>query len=357
MRAIAISAFLIITLFSSTSVFGQTSESLALQPCELPVQNPGTAGPSSNITVYACSTYSYKAQDGTTVVLGNIQNQNNFPIYNVKIGIQYLNANDNIIEYKTGTTLLQVVPAQGTAPFSISSTKADPSITQVSANIAGFNSASPRDPLLQVTPTILQVSDKISLTGTITNTGTIPSTHNRIYLIAFDAFQRIVGISNSTTTDIAKGVTANFDISGTPSPRAKTYSVVAESDEYQSQPTAITNVLISLPVTISNTQVTDPNGTAYSTIPVGSQVKITSNLDYVAGNTQSYVYYVQVKQFGGQVVFIGNYQGVFLGPADAPSVTWTPDSDGSYYIETYVWDSHQVPLSSAGTRINVVLVK
>jgi hypothetical protein len=358
MKAILLSSFFIITLFSSSSGWGQTSNDLALQPCDLPTyQGTGTPGPSSNITVYVCSTYSYKAEDGTTVVLGEVQNHNDFPILNVKIGIQFLDGNDNIAEYKTGTTLLQVVPAQGNAPFSISSTKPDQSITRISANIAGFNSAPPRDQLLQISPSLLQVSDKLTLTGTITNSGTTTSTHTRIYLISFDPFSRVVAIANTTTTDIGKGVTVNFNISGTPSPRAKSYSIVAESDNYQSQPTDITNVLVSLPVTISNTVVTDPNGTKYSSIPVGAPVKISSNLEYLASKSQPYVYYVQVKQFGGQVVFISNYQGVFLGPTDQPSVTWTPDTDGSYYIETYVWDSDKVPLSSAGTRINVVLVK
>ena len=358
MRALILSSFFIIVLFSSSSGWGQTSTDLSLQPCNLPThQGAGTPGPSSNIQVYVCSTYSYKADDGTTVVLGEVQNQNDFPILNVKIGIQFLDGNDNIVEYKTGTTLLQVVPPQGKAPFSISSTKPDQSITRISANIAGFNSAAPRDQQLKISPSLLQVSDKLTLSGTITNSGTVTSTHTRIYLISFDPFSRVVAIANTTTTDIGKGITLNFNLSGTPSPRAKSYSIVAESDNYQSQPTDITNVLVSLPVTISNTIVTDPNGTKYSTIPVGAPVKISSNLEYLASNSQPYVYYVQVKQFGGQVVFIGNSQGVFLGPTDQPSVTWTPDTDGSYYIETYVWDSDKVPLSSAGTRINVVLVK
>jgi len=358
MRALLLSSFFIIILFSSSSGWGQTSTDLSLQPCELPTQQgSGTPGPSSNIQVYVCSTYSYKADDGTTVVLGEVQNKNDFPILNVKIGIQFLDGNDNIVEYKTGTTLLQVVPPQGKALFSISSTKPDQSITRISANIAGFNSAAPRDQLLKISPSLLQVSDKLTLSGTITNSGTVTSTHTRIYLISFDPFSRVVAIANTTTTDIGKGVTLNFNINGTPSPRAKSYSIVAESDNYQSQPTDITNVLVSLPVTISNTIVTDPNGTKYSTIPVGAPVKISSSLEYLASNSQPYVYYVQVKQFGGQVVFIGNSQGVFLGSTDQPSVTWTPDTDGSYYIETYVWDSDKVPLSSAGTRINVVLVK
>ena len=358
MRTIALFSIFIIVLFSGGYGWCITSADSQLQPCDQPTyQGAGTPGPSSNLTVVVCSTYSYKASDGTTVVLGEVQNNNDFPLTNVKIGVQFLDQNDNIAEYKTGTTLLQVVPPQGKAPFSISSTKPDPSITRISTDIAGFNSAASRDQLLQISPGVLQVSDKLVISGTITNNGTTTATNTRIYLLTFDPFLRVVAIANTTTTDIGKGVTVNFSINGIPSPRAKSYSIVAESDNYQSKPTDITNVLVSLPVMISNTVVTDLNGTRYSTIPVGAPVKISSNLEYLASNSQSYIYYVQVKQFGGQVVFIGNSQGVFLGPTDQPSVIWNPDTSGSYYVETYVWDSDKVPLSSAGTRINVVLVK
>jgi hypothetical protein len=340
MKALIISSLLIITLFSAGIAWAQN----------LP--------PSTSMTVEVLDhSYSYKADDGTTVVLGEVQNNNFFPITNVKIGIQFYDANDNIVEYKTGTTLLQVVPAQSMAPFSISSTKPDPSITRVSVNLAGFNSASERAQVLQISPGLLQVSDKLVLSGSIKNNGNLTATNTRIYLVSHDAFSRVVAIG-STTLDIPSGVAVNFSITQTPSSLTKSYYITAESDNYQSKPTDVTNILVSLPVVISNTVVTDPNGTKFSTIPVGAPIKITSDLKYLASSSQQpYVYYVQVKQFGGQVAFIGKYQGVFLGTSNQPSVTWLPDTAGSYYIETYVWSSDNVPLSSAGTRINVVLVK
>ncbi|MDE1762957.1 MAG: hypothetical protein KGH88_01770, partial [Thaumarchaeota archaeon] len=53
----------------------------AQQPCQSAVAPGGeNLPPSSTVKVLVCSSYSYKAQDGTTVVLGEIQNNNNFPI-------------------------------------------------------------------------------------------------------------------------------------------------------------------------------------------------------------------------------------------------------------------------------------
>ena len=147
-------------------------------------------------------------------------------------------------------------------------------------------------------------------------------------------------------------------MTSTPNSHAKSYKLVAESDNYQSTITDVTDVTATLPVMISGILVTDPQGNKYSTIPVGALVKITSELRNLGSQTtQGYVYYVQVKNFEGQVQFIGKSSGLFLGESDNATVTWNPTTDGPYFIETYVWDSDNIPLAPPGSIINVVLVK
>ncbi|MDE1862862.1 MAG: hypothetical protein KGI33_08115 [Thaumarchaeota archaeon] len=358
MRMAILSALFLGLLLSTDAALAASS---AQQPC-VPATAPGGENlPSpTSIKVLVCSSYSYKAPDGRTVVLGEIQNNNDFPITGLKVGITFEDANSNVLEYKTGTTLLQVVEPNSLAPFSISSTKADPSITQVSVNLAGFTSASPKDQILTISPGPLQFSDTLTLAGTIKNGGKTASTNTRLYLISYDPFQRVVAIGNETLPAIGPGETANFTLTSMASSRAKTFEVLAESDDYQSLPTDVTKVLASLPVIVEGTNVTNPSGASYPTIPVDAPVKITSSLRYLLDAPQSYTYYVQIKKFGGQVAFIGNSTGVFLGGNDnehTESVSWTPTSAGSYYVETYVWDSNGVPLASAGTRVNIVLVR
>ncbi|MDE1727136.1 MAG: hypothetical protein KGH89_07750 [Thaumarchaeota archaeon] len=360
MKSIVLSSFLIMVLLLAAAMW-TPAEGAEQNPCQQTAAHTGESLPSdTSLQVVVCSSYSYKATDGTTTVLGEIQNNNNSPITNVKIGITFEGLNNNVLEYKTGTTLLQVVEPNSIAPFSISSTKADPSITQVAVNLAGFTPASKKDQLLTVSPSSLQVSDNLILTGTIKNGGQSISTHTRLYLISYDAFQRTVAIGNTTVSDIGAGKTVDFTMTSEPSSREKTFQVIAESDNYQSVSIPVTNIVASLPVMISNTNVTNPSGSPYSSIPVYAPVKISSDLRYLLDSPQPYVYYVQVKKFGGQVDFIGNSTGIFLGGNDQEhtgSVSWTPDTAGSYFLETYVWDSNGVPISSAGTKINVVLVK
>lgn len=360
MNAVLLSSLLILVAMPA-GIFLSTAEGSAQQPC---VPQPASGGETlpnpSSIQVFVCSSYSYKAPDGTTVVLGEVQNNNAFPITGVKVGVTFEDANNNVLEYKTGPTLLQVVQPNSVAPFSISSTKADPTITQVSVNLAGFTSASPRPQVLAINPGALQISDTMKLQGTIKNSGTSASSNTRIYLISYDPFQRIVAIGSLTLPDISAGSVENFTITSDHSSRAKTFAIVAESDSYQSQLTYVTNVVASLPVMIVNTSITNLSGSPYSSIPVDAPVKISSDLKYLLNNPQSYVYYVQIKKFGGQVAFIGNATGLFLGGTDVEhteSVSWTPTEPGPYYVETYVWNSDGVPISSAGTTINIALVK
>jgi phage baseplate assembly protein gpV len=312
----------------------------------------------SSIQVEVLSTYSHRANDGTTVVLGEVQNNMGSPINAVTIGVTFMDDNSNQIEYKTGTTLLQVIPPGGKVPFTISSTKADMSITQTQVKLAGFRSAADRALSLVVSPGLLQVSDKLTISGTITNNGAQKSTNTKLYLISYDPFQRVVAVGISNPIDVDAGKDYQFSITSDSSSRAKSYAIIAESDNYQSKITPANSIQITLPVVVSNTLITDTNGTSYSTIPVDAIVKISSTTKYLLNSTQPFIYYVQVKQFDGKTDFIGKYEGVFLGAGDQnTSISWTPHTAGSYFIETYVWNYDTVPLSPASPSINVVLVK
>jgi len=325
--------------------------------------------PSSSLTVKVLTTYSYKAEDGSTVVIGEVQNTNNFPVTGVRLGVSFYDEKGKILEYKTGTTLLKVIPPSGKAPYSISSLKKDLTITDVSINLTGFNSSPARQQVLQISAGTLQISDQLTFLGTIINGGTIPTTGTTIYLLSYDAFDRVVGIVTTTPMpdDIAVGKVANFSMTSTPSPITRSYKLVAESDNFQSPLVDVKDIKVKLSsltklVTIADISVTDPQGNKYSTIPVGSQVNITNSIwiKYAADQSteQSYVCYVQIKRVGGGVEFIGTAQGVFHGAErQNPSVIWVPESDGAFFIEVYVWDLNAMALSSPSSIINLMLVQ
>lgn len=335
--------------------------------------------PSATLTVEVLSPYSYKADDGSTVVLGEVENKNNFPVTGIKLGVSFFDETGKIVEYKTGTTLIKVVPPKGKAMFSISSTKPGQTITDISVNLTGFNSSPVRPQVLNLSPDTLEVSEDLILSGTIINGGTIPTTGTTIYLISYDAFGRVVGIASTVPNpeDIGVGKTSVFSITATPNETARSYKIVAESDNYQSVIVDVKNIETTISsltklVTISDVSVTDIVGNKYSTIPVGSPVKITSEIWIKYANEQSeqpFVCYVQIKQIKTEeldqnetdaaiVEFIGIVPGVFhgMGKQDV-SVSWIPDKQGAFFVEVYVWDPNAVALASPSSTINVMLVK
>jgi len=340
MKTLLLSSLLIIMLFTTNIVWADLPS-----PTSLKAEIPQT-------------TYSYKASNGTTVVLGEVQNDNDVPIGKVVVYVKFMNSDGtNIIESKTGTTLLQVIPPHSTSPFMVYSTQSDPSIATVQVNMGPFDSASLKQQALDISPGLLQVSDKLVLSGNVHNNGVQKSLNTKVYLVLYDAFQRVVRTGVSNPIDVDSGKDSQFSVTADLDPRATSYVLVAESDMYQSKPTP-KNDFQTLPVIVSNTMLTDPNGTSYSTVPVNASVKITSSLNHILNSTQPFIYYVQVKQFNGQVDFIGKYEGIFLGPdTQYASVDWKPNMAGSYFVETYVWNFDAVPLSSTVPQINVVLVK
>ncbi|MFZ0184412.1 MAG: FxLYD domain-containing protein [Nitrosotalea sp.] len=342
MKAVILSGLLISILFAPNLVLAQEN---------LP------SNTSLGVVVLDGTIYSHKAIDGTTIVYGEVQNNLSSPVNDVTLGVTFMDDNSNQVEYKTGPTLLQVIQPGGMVPFSISSTKADPSISQIQVKLASFESSSDRPTVLTISPGTLQVSDALILTGSVTNMGDQKSTNTKLYLISYDAFQRVVGIGTSTPVDVGISQSSEFSIISDTNSKARTYMIVAESDNYQSKLTPVTAVNISLPVVVGKTVVTDTNGTEYATVPVNATANITSNLHYLLNSTQPFVYYVQVKHFGGQASFIGKYQGILVDSESTATVTWTPQVTGSYFIETYVWDYNNKPLSSAVPTVNIVLVR
>jgi hypothetical protein len=315
--------------------------------------------PSSSLGVDIPQTeYAHKLPDGTTVVYGEVQNNLGSPVNSVAVAVIFMDDNSNQIEYKVGTTLVSVIPSGGKVPFAIASTKADPNITNFQVKLAGFKSSADKGQVLDVTAGALQVSEKLLISGTITNNGALKSSNTKLYLISYDAFSRIVSIGTSDPVDVGVKQDAQFSITSDSSPRAQSYMLLAESDNYESKLVPVTTVTASLPILVSGTTVTDSSGKPYDTIPANSEVNISSNVKHLVNSTQPYIYYVQVKQFDGKTAFIGKYEGVFLGVDNKnATVSWTPSTAGQYFVETYVWNYDSVPLAASVPSINVVLVK
>jgi hypothetical protein len=221
----------------------------------------------------------------------------------------------------------------------------------------------------------LEMSEKLSLSGTITNNGELNSTGTKIQLISYDSFNppRVLGISTvNLENDIIPGGTDNFEFDVKRDSRATAFKIVGESQDYSTGILDITDTSLehlNKLVTISDIAVTDNEGNRLSDITVGSSIKIQSELDFQElsfeeSEVQQYVYWIQIKksiEINGEtksfVEFIGNAEGsIDSKGVEHPSVGWIPENDGLYFVETFVWDPNHNPLASKGP-LSLILVK
>lgn len=318
--------------------------------------------------------FSYKDDEGYTIVIGEVENTKSFPITNVKVWVGFYSgkasgsSGESPLETVTGNTVLETIPAKGTSPFVIKSTTPDPEISEIAVNLLGFNSATQKQQLLEIVPGALSIGETIKLSTNIKNQGPEESTNTRIHLIGFDAFSppRIVGIQTIKVDDILSKKNQNAEFNVKMDPRASTFKLIAESDNYQSKISDVNDVsldtLMRL-ITIDDVSVVDSSGAKVSRIKVGTSVNIESELgiqfSVMTNPIQKYVYYAQVKQFGEKapVEFLTMTEGEFKSSnPQTATVTWTPQHEGAFFIEGYVWDDDGIALASPSKTISIILV-
>jgi len=332
--------------------------------------------PTLGIVLTSFSPFNYKAEDGSTIILGEVENTKNFPVSGIKIWAGfYDNIGENPLESTVGTTLLEVIPPFGKSPYMIKSPSSNSAITSVSVNLLGFNSSPEKKPELSLVLETLEIVDKLSLSGKLTNNGILNTTDTKIHLISYDAFvpPRVLGISTiDLENELESGGTYDFEFAAPHDSRASSFKIVAESVNYSTGLMEVTDtsdeVLTKL-VSISDIGILDSEGNRMSDVTTGTPVNIQSTIwiqysDDQDNPTQPYVYWVQIKKSVEEdgktksyVHFLGKAEGSFSSAGQKiPSVEWTPQDDGLYFVETFVWDPVSLPLASKGP-ISLILVK
>ena len=310
--------------------------------------------------------YSFKDDSGYTIVLGEIENTRDFSINDVRIWTGFYNQfSDQPIKTLTGTTIIDTVPPNSKIPFLISSLEPDAAISRVAVNLVGFNSASERETLLSIQSKSLELGSSLSFEGTIRNDGDTESSNVMIYLISKDTFEppRIVGLAQKQFTEsLVPGETRQFTINDNLNSKAISFSLIANSDNYISKTSIIedkkihleSSQVVILDVDVSNIK---QDKTLISS-PVLIEAQVLMKQNFQVDNEQPFVFYVQIKQADtGIVEFVGAVPGsLSSGLPQQPNLIWIPETEGLFFIETFVWDTDDVALTSTGP-ITIVSVE
>lgn len=313
--------------------------------------------------------FAYRDSDGFLVVLGEVTNTANVPVSNVTIRVDfYDDSNSQPIEVVRGGPTLEVIPANGSSTYMIKSSDTDANLTRVGVAIEGFDSSQLKAKGLDVIPGDVVVDSSFRFSGTIKNIGGANSGDTKVYVALYDVFDppRLVGLYSTSIPSIPIDGEGKFSFDEPVNSRAVTFSVFSESQIFQSNIKKLDmppQNLITRLATINSVSITDENGQTLPSATVGTPVNIQSDawIQYSADQQSSehpYVFYAQIKQSGEQsyVEYIGLVEGKFVG-ADKqfPKISWTPEHSGVFYIETYLWDDQDVPMSEPGPILLVVV--
>ena len=312
--------------------------------------------------------YIYKNEEGKTVVVGEIENRNSLTSMSGIIvrAIFYNESAEEIIEIVRAETILDIVPPESTSPYVITSQSSNPAITHVTVDVEAFNS-SPNKPVgLELNSIDISNNESLMITGTVKNTGNVPSKDALVHMVFYDVFSppRILHVETFSAGNLPLDAVTDFNFSGIVDPKSVGVRIFAESDVLHSDTLDVKipprEILTSL-VKISGLTITNSEGSTISNIPVNSSVDIGSSLMFetIANDrVQPYVYYVQIKQSGETpfVEFLSSVDGNFYGNQNEDvSVKWTPTTPGLYFVETFAWDQNFIPISSKGP-VSIILV-
>lgn len=348
MSKIIFSVFLILLLIPFSQAFSQSTN------------NPSTLSVSlSNDTPFV-----YQDSDGYTVVVGIVENNNSLTsIDNVRIQVSFFDDfNSHPLEVVMGNSTLQVIPSDGKSPYVIRSQTPNPDITKASVSPKiTFDSSGGKETGLVVYSSEVSWDDSFRFSGVLQNSGA-PNSNTNVYLAFYDIFEptpRILSVSTIELGNVESNAKITFEIDEKINVNSKGFFIFAESNVFNSNVVDVTlppQQSLTKLVTISDVAVKDYFGNNLSEIELGSIVNIESKtwVQFAADqptNETPYTYYVQIKESGKlpYVEYIGTYDGRFIGTGlQSQTIDWEPKNSGLFFIETFVWDRDNIPISDKG---------
>ena len=318
--------------------------------------------------------YHYKDTDGRTVVVGQVVNTNTFAASGVKVWVGFYGATgDEPLETIVGSTLTEVVPAGGTAPFAVRSGDASAAIADARVRILGFNYAEDKPQALRVEAgEQARAAGRLAVGGTVYNDAPPESPAAdpvTVHMMQYDAFDppRLLRHSSAPLGGpLAAGESARFSFDEPLAARADGVYLFAESGGAASNtadaPLSAPDLLLRR-VSIDGVYLSDADGNRVQGGRAGSPLVITGSISLelqpsAQFEAQDYTFYAQVKRSGERpyIEFVGAGNGAFGSPASQlPSVAWTPAEPGLYFVETFVWDRGGAPLASRGPVVLVLV--
>ena len=193
--------------------------------------------PTISVILKNTSPFFYQDDDGYTVVTGLIENQNKYSsVTNVRIHVSYFDEISLIpLEASLGNTLMEVIPPERNAPFSIRSQTSIPGITHVSVVVLGFDAAPDKANDLTIFSENISNNSTFRFSGHLQN-GAAPISNATVYLAYYDSFEppRILNVSTIQIGDMKVGASSLLEFEEKIDSKATGVLLFADSDIFYS---------------------------------------------------------------------------------------------------------------------------
>jgi hypothetical protein len=230
-------------------------------------------------------------------------------------------------------------------------------ISRVGVTLLGFDSSPEKPTSLSIKVDLLEITNSLNFSGIITNNGNEDATDIKIHLISTDIFDppRIVSLSSiNFENPLIPGNSQIFSINDILNSKSVNYYILAESDNFHSHPIIIDNKKIisqNKIITINDVTITNikqDESIIFSPIQINAQILMQEFTSFSL--EENYVFYVQIRNAeSGLIEFIGSSSSILQEDLpENPSIIWIPENEGLFFIETYLWNTDNVTLSSPG---------
>lgn len=209
---------------------------------------------------------------------------------------------------------------------------------------------------------LYDVGEKITVSGSVniptpTDSSGIPkklaneTAVNSVSITVFDSANKLLLSKDVPVfSDGSYSYTLTMEVEGV-------YATKATVDSLSASTTFEVKKLHRKKIAFSEIVFEDVDGKIINMAKVGQQIFIKAKIRNTLETNQSYTYLVQVRDSNNVTVFLA-LEGGSVSPlgTSSPSISWTPESEGTYSIEVFLWNNITTPevLSQIGKATLVV---
>ncbi len=173
----------------------------------------GTAAPAQ---LQVLSSQGYTMDEGFYIV-GEVQNNTDTPMGSVDITAALYSKQSGKMQQvgtEDGTTLLNVIPAKGKAPFLLGPYIMAQRVVMYDFQVKGQPASQPRQDLTEQSDNYYVAGDWLHLRGQVNNPGSSDASYVKVIVTLYDPSGNVVGAATTYTnpSDISAGGNAPFDV-------------------------------------------------------------------------------------------------------------------------------------------------